>query len=96
MTERGTRQAPACIARETHGDEDEEHIPERLPSKRLESALLVRRLAPDADGELEREHADDQIDSRTRDEAPSRQPFEPRRGCDLFALTFGGLDGRLT
>ena len=86
MAERGTRQAPGRIARETDGDEDEEHLSERLPRKRLERALLVRRLTPHADGELEGEHADDQIDRRTRDEARTRQPFEPGRARDLLAL----------
>ncbi len=93
MTERGTRQAPGRIACETDGDEDEEHLSEGLPRKRLKGALLARRLTPHADGEFEGQHADDQIDRSTRDEARTRQPFEPGRARNLLALTFGGLRG---
>ena len=64
----------------------EQHGPEGLLRDRLQSTLLVGRLAAIAQRELERQHPDHDVDHATGHESGAGEPFELRRTLDAFAV----------
>jgi len=86
----GAEQPPEGIAAEPDRDEREEELPERLIRDRVESALLVRDLAPGPERQLERQNPDDRIDDPPRYEARAGKRFERRGAREAFTGAPGG------
>jgi hypothetical protein len=78
VADRRPRQHPQRVAREADGDEQEQHLAERLLGDRPQGFLLVRGRPAFADRELDREDRDDQVDESAGDEAGPGQVAERR------------------
>jgi len=89
------RQSPEGVTEQRDRDDREHHRAEGLTRDRPKGALLVGGGAADAERQLKRQHADDQIDHAARRETRASEPFKRlaarrprargarRGGCDL-------------
>src|SRR5205085_11032439 len=84
MSEQSVSEPPERKSRQADRDQDQEQLAERLVRDRLQRALLVRRLPAGAEGELDREYADDRVDQAPRNEPRASQPIEPAAPRDLL------------
>jgi hypothetical protein len=62
VSEQRAEQPPQCVPGETDRNEDQQHLPERLLRDLSERTLLIRALTARAEGDLDREDADDRVD----------------------------------
>ena len=86
-------QAPNRVAGKADGDDDQQHLAQRLACDRLQGAALTRRLAADANRHLEREDADHAVDDAPGREPRAREPFERRLTGDPLGFVALALDG---
>ena len=69
VADRRAHEPPERVAGQADRHEDQERLAERLLRDRVQRALLVRRLAAVAEGELDGEDADDRVDRPARRDA---------------------------
>ena len=91
VPERGAEEPPDGVAAEADRDDDEQEGAERLVGERPDRALLIGELSLVADGDEEREHADDPVDQSARDEARAREHLEGGGVDEVAAGALGGV-----
>ena len=93
MAEQRADEPPQGVAGEACRDQSQEDLSEGLRRDRLQRALLARIRVAVADGELDREDPDDDVDGAASDEAGARHPFVAAAPCDVLTGASGAPHG---